>query len=128
MVANLLGGGELPLLLAVESGNGDAARNVDALSQGRNLFKGSLDSIVDTVEKTGAELDGQRLAGSDNGIADLDTSCSFLSVIVAGTRGRENGCVRTGLFVDLDTRLVARNSNDLTDEVLVSYFDLEGDV
>lgn len=74
VVANLLGGGELPLLLAVESGDRDATRNVDSPRDLGDASKRALDTIVNTVQQTGTELDGQRLAGAEDGVADSDTS------------------------------------------------------
>ena len=63
VVADLGGRGELPLLLAVEGGGGDAPRNVDALGDLRDGLEGSLDTVVDVVEQAGAEFDRERLAG-----------------------------------------------------------------
>lgn len=37
----------------------------------------------------------------------------------------ELGCRHTGFFVDLDSGLVAANSDNLTDEVVVADFDLD---
>lgn len=74
VVADLHGGGEIPLLLAVESRDSDTARNVDALCDAGNGLQRTLNTIVDVVEQTRTELDGERLAGSQNGIAYLDTS------------------------------------------------------
>lgn len=81
MVANLHGGGEIPLLLAVESGDGNTTRNVDALCDGGDVLEGSLNTIVNVVQQTGAELNGQRLAGTQDGVTDLDTSCMILSSV-----------------------------------------------
>ena len=58
VVANLHGGREVPLLLAVKGGCGDAAGDVDALGHLRDLLEGTLNTIVDIVEQTGSELDG----------------------------------------------------------------------
>jgi hypothetical protein len=75
VVADLDGGCELPLLLAVEGRDGDTAGDVDGLGHLGNGLEGTLDTVVDTVEQTGAELDGQGLSGTGDGVTDHDTGC-----------------------------------------------------
>jgi hypothetical protein len=126
VIADLNGRGELPLLVAVEGGNGDTTGDVDALGDVGNLLKRTLNAIEDTVEEAGTELDGQGLTGAHDRVADLDTSCGS-SAIASQRRKKkeEKDAQRTGLLVDLDGCLVAIDSNDLTDEVVMSDFDLQ---
>lgn len=49
VVANLLGGCKFPELLAIQGGNRDTARNVDALGDVGNGSQGALDTIVNSV-------------------------------------------------------------------------------
>lgn len=79
VVADLHLGVELPLLGAVEGGNSYAAGDVDALSGVGDLLEGSLDTIVDVVEQTGAQLHGEGLSSSQDGIANRDTGCLFIA-------------------------------------------------
>jgi hypothetical protein len=127
VIANLQRRGELPLLLAVNGRDGDAARDVDRAGDLGDVLQGSLDTVVDTVEETGSELDGERLSSSGDGVTDLDTGClrsvlSDLWACVGSLVGWGEG--RTGLFVNLDGCLIGVDSNDLTHEVVVSDFDL----
>lgn len=78
VVADLHLGLELPLLGAVEGRDSDTAGNVDALGGAGDLLEGSLDTIVDVVEQTRAELDGEGLSGSQDGVANRHTVCLFL--------------------------------------------------
>lgn len=73
VVADLHRGPELPLLFAVEGVRGDTAGDVNALGDVGNGREWALDTVVDVVEQTGAELDRQGLARPQNGVADLDT-------------------------------------------------------
>lgn len=73
VVADLLGGGKLPLLVAVEGGNRYTAGNVDALGGFGNTSEGTLDTVVDAVQQTGTELDGEGLASAEDGVANSDT-------------------------------------------------------
>jgi hypothetical protein len=57
VVADLNGGCELPLLLAVEGRDGDTAGDINGLSHLGNSLEGTLDTVVDTVEETGTEFD-----------------------------------------------------------------------
>jgi hypothetical protein len=121
VVANLvLGGLEVPLSLTVQGGHVDTAGNVDAVGNVRDGLEGALDTVVDGLHQTRAELDGQRLAGSVDGVTDRDTSC-------VGSVNRVCfvcGCKRTRLFVDLDGGLVVVDSDNLTDETVLADFDL----
>lgn len=78
VVSDLECRGEVPLLLAVESICGDATRDVNALGDVGDLLEGSLNTVIDVVEKTGAEFDRQWLAGTNDWITDLDTSWNGL--------------------------------------------------
>lgn len=49
---------EVPLLLAVESGQVDTTGNVDAVGVVGDALEGTLDTVVDGLHETGAELDG----------------------------------------------------------------------
>lgn len=66
---------EGPFLLAVESGQSHATRDVDAVRGLRDGFERTLDSVVDGFHQTGAQFDGQRFAGPDNGVTDGNTGC-----------------------------------------------------
>jgi hypothetical protein len=102
VVADLDGRCELPLLFTVEGRNGDTAGNVNGFGHLGNGLEGTLNTIVDTVEQTGTELDGQGLSGSVDGVTDHDAGC---------------------LLVNLNRGLVAIDSDNLTNEVVVSYSD-----
>ena len=75
VVANLENRGELPLLVPVERRDGDTAGNVNGLGDFGDRCQGTLDTIVDAVEEARAEFDGERLAGTGDGVANRDTSC-----------------------------------------------------
>ena len=73
------GGDEVPLLLAVERRDLDAAG--DGLAgEGADLGQGTLDTVVDVFQHTGAELHRQRQTrGDDLGAGEMcirDRSCS----------------------------------------------------
>lgn len=74
VIANLLGWGKLPLLLAVQRRNSNTARNIDGLGNVSNILERSLNTVVDTVEQARAELDRQGFTRSDDRVTDLDTS------------------------------------------------------
>lgn len=57
VVANLELRSELPLPLAVKGRDGDTTGNVDGSRDVGDVFQGSLDTIVNAVEKTRSELD-----------------------------------------------------------------------
>lgn len=79
MVANLeVTRCEIPLLLTVQSGNVDTTGNVDTIGDFGNALERALNTIVDGLEKTWAELDGQRLAGAVYRVANSDTSWNTL--------------------------------------------------
>jgi hypothetical protein len=65
---------KVPFLLAVESGDVDTAGDVNAVCSLGNALKGTLDTVVDGLKETRTELDGERLSGPDDGIANRDTS------------------------------------------------------
>lgn len=75
VVADLGSRGEVPLLGAVERGNRDTTRDVDALGRFRDLLERALDTVVDVVQQAGAELDREGLAGPVDRVADGDTGC-----------------------------------------------------
>ncbi len=87
MVAHLCGGGEIPLLLAVERRCGDASWNVDALGHLRDLLEGALNTVVNVVEQSGSEFDGEGLAGSHYGVANLDAGCEGIALAGGKIRG-----------------------------------------
>lgn len=76
VVADLeLAGCEVPLLLAVEGGQIDAAGDVDALGVVGDALEWALDAVVDGLHEAGAELDRQGLAGPEDGVAHSHTGC-----------------------------------------------------
>jgi hypothetical protein len=107
--------GEVPLLGAVESGDVNTAGNVDAVRRVGNALERALDAVVDGLHETRAELDGEGLAGPHDRIADRHTSCLAVSDPLRPWRSQH-----TSLFVDLDGGLVGLNSNDLTNEAVVT--------
>jgi hypothetical protein len=54
VVADLLGRGELPLLLPVECGDGDTAGDIDGARNAGDGLERTLDTVVDVVEEAGA--------------------------------------------------------------------------
>ncbi len=79
VVANLQGAGcEVPLLLAVESGQVDTTGNVNAIRVVGDTLEGTLDTIVDGLHKTRAKLDGQWLSSPVYGVAYSYTGCTML--------------------------------------------------
>lgn len=121
VVADLvLGGLELPLSLAVQGRHVDTTGNVNAVGDVRDGLERALNTVVNGLHQTRAELDGQRLAGSVDGVTNGDTSCvgsanQFCLVWI---------CKRTSLFVDLNGGLVVVDSDNLTDETVLADFDL----
>lgn len=95
----VLAGRELPLLGAVQAGHVNAAGNVDAAADVADTLEWALDTIVDGLHETGTELDGERLAGTDDRVANSNAS---------------------GFLVDLDGGLVGVDTNDFTNELLVA--------
>lgn len=96
VVANLeVGGLEVPFLGTVKGGDRDAAGNVNASGGGADALQRALNTIINGLHQPGTELDGQRLSGSEDGVADRKT---------------------IGLFVNLNRGLVAVDSNDFTDQ------------
>ena len=80
VVADLEGTGcEIPLLLAVKSGQVDTTGNVDAVGVVGDALEGTLDTVVDGLHKTRAQLDGQWLPGPVYGVAYGYTSCAILA-------------------------------------------------
>jgi hypothetical protein len=65
---------EGPLPLAVEGGNVDTARDVNAVRVFGDGFERTLDTVIDGFHETWPEFDGQRLSRSENGIAHRHTS------------------------------------------------------
>ena len=87
VVANLeRAGGKFPLLLAVERGQVDTTGNVNAVCVVGDALKGTLDTVVDGLHETWAELDGQWLSGPEYGVANSYTSCTLLAKSVASAR------------------------------------------
>lgn len=109
-----------PLLLTVEGGQVDTTGNVDRVRGVGDTLQRTLNTIVDSLHKTRAELDGERLSRTNDGVADGDTSC-VLSVHTP----IELPCAwHTSLFVDLNGGLVVLNSNNLSYKVVVTDTDL----
>lgn len=54
VIADLLGGGELPLLLPVERRDGDTAGDIDGARNAGDRLERTLDTVVDVVEEAGA--------------------------------------------------------------------------
>ena len=80
VVANLQGAGrELPLLLAVESGQIDTTGDVNAVRVVGDTLEGTLDTIVNGLHETRAKLDGQWLSSPVYGVAYGYTSYSILA-------------------------------------------------
>jgi hypothetical protein len=73
------GGGELPTLVAVKAGDFDTAGDVDVGAELVNVLEGTLDTVKNSVQNTGAEFEGEGLAGLDNGIANGHT-CYFFQI------------------------------------------------
>ena len=90
---------KVPLLAAVERLAVDTARNVDALEEVGDVLERTLDAVEDAVHDARAELDGERLAGLEDRIADRQA-------------GR--------LLVDLNGGQVALEANDLAHELQVA--------
>lgn len=59
----------------------DATGDVDALGGLGDLLEGSLNTVVDVVEQTGAEFDREGLAGSLDGVSYRDTGCSLVPCV-----------------------------------------------
>lgn len=75
VVANfVLARREVPFLLAVESGDVDTAGYVDAVRGLGNGLERSLDTIVNCLQETRVEPDGEGFSGSRGKVADLDAS------------------------------------------------------
>lgn len=125
VVADLHLGLELPLLGAVEGGDGHSAGDVDALGGVGDLLEGSLDTIVDVVKQAWAQLDGEGLSGPQDGVANRHTGCSFLMSAFHVWRYGQKGCGRrTCLLVDLNGGLVAVDSDDFSHQLVVADFHL----
>lgn len=122
VVADLGGGGEVPLLLAVEGVGSDTTGDVDALGHLRDLLEGSLDTIVDVVEQTGAKLDGERLSSTADRVTDRDTgwnlAMSALCRVCVSSRVPYH---HTCLLVDLNGGLIGIDSNDLSYQLVFAY-------
>ena len=101
VLARLGDGDEVPLLLAVERRDLDAAG--DGLAgEGADLGQGTLDTVVDVFQHTGAELHRQRQTRGDD--------------LGAGAEAR-------GLLIDLDGRGVSGHVEDLANEPLAADTD-----
>jgi hypothetical protein len=121
VVADLeLAGCEVPLLLTVERGQVDTAGNVNAVGVVGDTLERALDTVVNGLHQTGAELDGQGLSRADDRITDSDTGWD-----TSVYRRRITRDWRTSLLVDLNGGLVGVDSNDLSYQALVAYTDLK---
>lgn len=92
-------GCELPLLGAVESGDMDTTRDVDAVGVLGDLLEGSLNTIVDVVEQAGAELDGEGLSGSQDGVSYRDTGCWLVPCVSTATPPKGCGKSRGKVYL-----------------------------
>lgn len=115
----VLAGGEVPLLRTVEGRDVDSTGDVNAVGCVGNTLERALDTIIDGLHETGAQLNGERLARPDDWVADRHTGYMMISLDYVL---ESIDC--TSLFVDLDSGLVGLDSNDLTDEVIVTNADL----
>ena len=115
----VLAGGEVPLLRTVESRDVDSAGDVNAVGRVGDTLERALDTVIDGLHETGAELNGERLARPDDWIADRHTGYIMISL-----EDILESIDCTSLFVNLDSGLVGLDSNDLTDEVIVTNANL----
>ena len=99
LVAGFGSRGELPLFRVVERGNVDTALEVCARDL-HYLVQRALDSVINSADKSGAELNGQRSAGALYGFAGAETR---------------------GLLIYLNRSAVAVHLDDLTDKTLAAY-------
>eukprot|EP00760_Papus_ankaliazontas_P029145 PhM_4_TR4148/c1_g1_i1/m.22013 len=99
-VADAHAGVELPLLVHVEGGDGDALRDEHGLRHLHNDVQRALDTVEDLAHDAGAKLERERLARAVHGIAH-------------GEAAR--------LLVDLDRRRVGLETDDLADELVVAH-------
>lgn len=67
---------EIPLLLTIQRIDANTTGNVDTLGLVGDSTEGSLNTVVDRLHQTGAQLDGQGLTGPGNGIANSQTICN----------------------------------------------------
>lgn len=122
VVADLvLGRLEIPLLGSVKGWNIDTTRNVDAVGDVGDTLQRALNTVVDGFHETRAKFNGQRLASSSDRITDGDTSYTThqrYSSISGYT------IILTSLLVYLDGGLVSRDANNLTNQLVMSDFDL----
>lgn len=61
---------EVPFLLTIEGGQVDTTGDVDAVRVIGDTLEGSLDTVINGLHQTWAKLDGKRLTGSEDGVAD----------------------------------------------------------
>ena len=105
MIAGFLCGRfEVPLLLAIQRGNVDSARNINTLGVIRDSFERSLNPIVDRLHQSRAKLDGQGFLGAFDRVSNRDTG---------------------SLLVDLDRGLVSIDTNNFSHEFDVTNANLE---
>ncbi len=100
-VAGLGGRDEVPLLLPIEGGNGDATLDED-LGDRANRFERSLDPVVDGADHARPQLDRQLHAGAVNRVVRRDAR---------------------RVFVDLDDGAVLFELDQLADEVRLADAD-----
>jgi hypothetical protein len=82
VVADLeLARGKVPLLLAVQSRQVDAAGDVNAVRAVGDALEGALDTVVDSLHQTGTELDGQWLPRPEDRVANSHTSCMLSALL-----------------------------------------------
>ena len=95
-------GDELPLFLLVQGRDLHSPAQEVAVGDLHDLVQGALDAVVDRADEAGAQLDGERHVGRNDGLA---------------------GPEALRLLVDLDGGLVPVNLNDLADQLLVADTD-----
>ena len=101
LVADLGNGVELPLLVVVERGNVNASLEVGARDL-HDLIERSLDTVVDSADKTGTQLNREGSAGGLNLLSGAETR---------------------GLLINLDRSSVAVHFYDFAYKTLFAYAD-----
>lgn len=80
--------GEVPLLIAIESGDRHTSGNKHITGMFCDLFKGALDAVKNITKKTRTEFDGKWSSGPFDGVAYGETG-SLLIDLNSGGRARE---------------------------------------
>ena len=106
LVADLGGGGEVPLLLMVQGGDFHAPGDAGAHLL-HDLLQRALDAVVDALDHARAKLHAHGRAGGDH--------------LRAGSKARS-------LLIDLDGGGIALHRQDLADQALGAYTDHVGHI